>query len=132
MSVPIICVALLGLLSIVLGMVVTVGRGKFNTLFGSSNDPEDKLFHFVRAHSNNAEYAPIIALMIYILSLSAYPAWALWFMVLATVSRFLIALGLVFPATLAKPNPLRFVGAAGTYVFGLGLGVALLVQGLGI
>jgi len=51
-------------------------------------------------------------------------------MVLATVSRFLIALGLVFPATLAKPNPLRFVGASGTYVFGLG--VALLMQGLGI
>jgi len=37
------------------------------------------------------------------------------------------AAGMVFPESLAKPNPMRFVGALGTYLTGIMLAVALLV-----
>jgi hypothetical protein len=39
----------------------------------------------------------------------------------------LVATGLVFPASMARPNVLRFVGALGTYLFGAALCIALIV-----
>ncbi len=42
----------------------------------------------------------------------------------ATASRYLLALGLIIAPTLNKPEPLRFLGALGTYVCGLALCVA--------
>jgi len=47
--------------------------------------------------------------------------------VAATVSRVLLVIGLVAWPTLARPNPARFVGALGTYVFGAALCIALLL-----
>lgn len=54
-------------------------------------------------------------------------AWVVWAMIAAAVSRYLYVAGMIFPATMAKPNILRFVGAAGTYVAGVALCAALLV-----
>jgi hypothetical protein len=39
----------------------------------------------------------------------------------------LLVIGLVAFARMDRPNPVRFVGALGTYVTGLGLGGALFV-----
>jgi hypothetical protein len=54
----------------------------------------------------------------------------LWCMILVTFFRYLLVAGILFPRTLAEPNPMRFVGALGTYVSGLGLCIALFLQAL--
>jgi hypothetical protein len=51
----------------------------------------------------------------------------LWTMILATLSRYTIALGILLSPTLAEAHPLRFAGALGTYVTGLALVVAALM-----
>ncbi|MGI9286699.1 MAG: MAPEG family protein [Pseudomonadales bacterium] len=130
MSIPLLCISLLALLIIGLGFAVSSTRAKTETIFGSSTDPEDPLYKMIRAHGNTVEYAPILALVIYILSQQPQATWVLWCMILVTFFRYLFAAGIVFPKTLAKPNPLRFVGALGTYLAGLGLCIALLLQAL--
>jgi hypothetical protein len=45
--------------------------------------------------------------------------WLLWTMIVAVVSRYLIATGMIAGPTLAKPQPLRFVGALGTDLTGI-------------
>lgn len=128
MSTPLVCIALLALLCFLTGFRVSMMRAKFNTVCGHSSSPDDKLHQAVRAHGNTVEYAPVLALLIYILSLAPQSAWVIWFMILATLCRFLIVAGLLIPRSMAKPNPARFIGALGTYVFGIGLAVALLLQ----
>jgi uncharacterized membrane protein YecN with MAPEG domain len=128
MSIPLICISLLGTLAVGLGFAVSLSRSKAETLIGSSGDPEDFLYKMVRAHGNTIEYVPIIALLIYILSQFPLSTWVLWCMILATFFRYLFVAGIVFPKTLAKPNPFRFIGALGTYVTGLGLCVALFLR----
>ena len=128
MSIPLICIALLIFLCIALGFSVSMARSKQGVMIGNSTDPEDIVFQRIRAHGNTVEYVPILALMIYILSQAPQPAWVIWPMVLVTVCRFLIVAGLILPKSMADPNPMRFVGALGTYVFGFGLVVALVMQ----
>jgi uncharacterized protein len=124
------CIGLLALLSLLLGILVTVGRGKFDTFIGHSSDPEDTLHKWVRAHSNTTEYAPLLMILIYLLSLNPISSWVWWFIILATGSRYVFVAGILFPKTMAKPNPMRFIGATGTYLFGVGLCVALFQQAL--
>lgn len=130
MSIPLICIALLGFLCIALGFSVSMARSKQSVMIGNSSDPEDVVFQRIRAHGNTVEYVPILALMIYILSQSPQPAWVIWLMVLVTACRYLIVAGLILPKSMADPNPMRFVGALGTYVFGLGLVAALVLQAI--
>ncbi len=130
MNTPQLCIALLGTLCIASGFGVSMARGKANRAIGHSTAPDDVLHKWVRAHGNTVEYAPVLMVLIYILSQSQMSLWVLWFMVLATLCRFLLVAGLVLPATMAKPNPIRFVGALGTYIFGLGLCVALFMQAI--
>jgi uncharacterized protein len=127
MTTAIICIALLGLLLFGLGLAVSLTRGSTQRVIGYSDDPTDRLHKLCRAHANAAEYAPIIALLIYVIAVRGATTWMVWTFVAATVFRYMHAAGMVFPATLAAPNPLRFVGALGTYVAGLVLVVALLV-----
>jgi uncharacterized membrane protein YecN with MAPEG domain len=130
MSIPLICVALLALLCIGLGFAVSLTRSGANTLYGSNIDPEDGLYKILRAHSNTTEYAPILALLIYILAQSQQPGWLIWCMVLATFFRYLFVVGIIVPTSMAKPNPLRFIGALGTYLTGFVLCGALLLQAI--
>jgi uncharacterized membrane protein YecN with MAPEG domain len=120
------CIALLGLLVFGLGLGVSMLRGNTQTTFGYTPDPTDRLYKMVRAHGNAAEYAPMMAVLIFFLGLQHPPAWLLWTFVAATVSRYLHALGMILCATLDRPDPLRFVGALGTYVTGVILAVAVL------
>jgi uncharacterized membrane protein YecN with MAPEG domain len=107
-------------------------RAKTETNFGSDPDPEDILYKMTRAHGNTTEYAPIIALLIFILSQSSQPGWVIWCMILVTFFRYLIVAGIIFPKTMDAPNPLRFVGALGTYLTGFGLCAAVLMQALNL
>jgi hypothetical protein len=52
--------------------------------------------------------------------------WMLWDFVVATVSRYLHAAGMLLSPSLDCPQPLRFAGALGTYVCGLALVAAAL------
>lgn len=130
MSIPLLCIALLALLGIGLGFAVSMGRAKSQTMYGYPTEPDDSLYQLIRAHGNTMEYVPILALMIYILSLGPVAPWVMWCIVLVTVFRYLFVVGLIFPSTMAKPNVMRFVGALGTYLAGFGLCIALLLRAM--
>ena len=128
MTIATICIALLALLLFGLGLAVSLTRGSAQRIIGYSDDPTDRLHKLCRAHGNAAEYVPILAILIYILGARGPAAWITWTFVAATVFRYLHAAGMIFPATLAAPNPMRFLGALGTYLAGLVLAIALLVS----
>ncbi|MEO0576542.1 MAG: MAPEG family protein [Pseudomonadota bacterium] len=130
MDISLLCVAVLGLLLVGLGFGVSMQRRKAGVSIGIPDDPASGLLKYGRAHANTAEYAPILALMIYALGRVPQPHWVIALMLLATASRIVFAAGMILPASLAKPNRLRFFGAVGTYLFGLALGVTLLIQAL--
>ncbi len=120
MSTPLICIALLGFLVVGLGFSVSMTRSKTETLFGSATDPEDILYKMMRAHGNTIEYAPVLALLIFVLGQASQPGWVIWCMILVTFFRYLLVVGIVFPKSMAEPNPMRFIGALGTYLTGFG------------
>ena len=126
MTTSLVCVALLGLLLFALGFAVSMTRGRTSTNIGSSGDPADLLHKMVRAHGNASEYVAMLAVLIMVVGMREPSAWANWSMIGATVSRYLHAVGMIVSPTLDKPQPLRFAGALGTYVFGMALCVALL------
>jgi len=125
---PYLCISLLILLCFALAIAVTVARGRLNILAGAPEDPDSGFYQLVRAHGNQIEFVPLLALLIYILAQSPQPVWVLWCMALVTACRYLLALGMIVPKTLSQPNPMRFVGAVGTYVLGLALCWALLAS----
>jgi uncharacterized membrane protein YecN with MAPEG domain len=124
MQVAIICTALLGLLLFLLGLAVSTTRGRTGVNAGSSNDPGDFLYKIVRAHGNTAEYAPMFAVLFLLVGERNPATWVVWTMGIAVASRYLIAIGMIVGPTLAKPHPLRAIGAVGTYLTGIALCVA--------
>ncbi len=126
MTTALVCIALLGLLVFGLGFGVSLTRGRTNTAAGSSGDPTDPLHKLVRAHGNTAEYAAMLAILMFLVGSRSPATWALWCMGIATASRYSIAVGLILSPTLERPHPLRFVGALGTYLAGFALCAALL------
>ena len=115
------CVAVLGVLLFAQGPIISVLRGRSGHFHGYQNDPSDPLYKWVRAHGNTAEYAAFLAVLLLWLGAHNPPDWVVWSMALVTLCRVLFVAGMVIPKTMATPNPLRFVGALGTYVFGLAL-----------
>lgn len=126
MSVALVCIALLGLLVFGLGFAVSLTRGRTNTVIGSSEDPTDFLHKMVRSHGNTAEYAAMLAILIFLVGSRSPATWAIWCMGIATAGRYLIAAGMILSPTLARPHPLRFIGAGATYLAGFALCAALL------
>ena len=126
MTVAIVCTAMLGVLLFALGLNVSMARGK-DKAGAYPNDPADPFFKRVRAHGNCAEYAPMLAVLMLIVGERNPATWVLWVMGIAVACRYLIAAGILTSETLAKPHPLRFVGALGTYLSGLALCVAVLL-----
>ncbi|UCE86828.1 MAG: MAPEG family protein [Deltaproteobacteria bacterium] len=125
MTTALTCIGLLGLLVIGLGLGVSMTRAQTGTNFGYAADPADRLHKIVRAHGNASEYAPILAILIYVTALGEPASWVIWAGVVATVCRYLHAVGMLATRTLDALNPLRFVGALGTYLAGLALVVAV-------
>lgn len=126
MNIPLICVALLALLTIGAGFRVSLARASTGVVQGYPDDPSNILHKAARAHGNTVEYAPLIALLIYILGSYNPPLWVVLCMVLVTLARYMIYFGLLLSPTIDKPHPLRFLGALLTYLFGLVLGFYLL------
>ena len=125
--VAVVCAGLLGLLVFGLGLMVSLNRGRTKTNFGYPTDPTDPLYKAVRAHSNAAEYAPMMAILILYLGTRTPGRWLAATFVVATISRYLHAAGMIRCESLDRPDPLRFTGALGTYITGLILAVAALV-----
>jgi uncharacterized membrane protein YecN with MAPEG domain len=130
MYVSIVCTTLLGLLLFGLGLFVSIQRQRYGTHIGHHLDPVDATHRAVRAHANTAEYALFLAILFLWHGMHNAPAWILWTMGIATLSRYLLAGSLLFGPTMAKPNLARFFGALATYVCGILLAVAMLERAL--
>jgi uncharacterized membrane protein YecN with MAPEG domain len=127
MTTAIVCTALLGILIVGLGMAVSLKRQRSERVIGHSDDPSDALHKVVRAHGNSTEYAPMLALVMIVLGNQGPAAWVTWVMIAVVASRYLIVAGLLY-GSLDAPNPMRFIGALGTYVGGFALCIALLLS----
>jgi uncharacterized protein len=121
------CVVALGALIFGLGFATTALRTMSGTLTDSGSDPANRLYKFVRAHGNTTEYAPFLAIMILYIGSHSPPLWVALTMIAATIFRYLLVVGMIFPATMARPSPLRVIGAIGTYIAGAALCVAMLI-----
>jgi uncharacterized membrane protein YecN with MAPEG domain len=130
MAVAIVCTALLGLLVFGLGLAVSLARQGSAVGIGAPSDPTSPLLKRIRAHGNATEYAPMFAILMLVVGAREPATWMTLTMVVATVSRYLHAAGMLASPTLAEPHPLRYVGSVGTYVSGLVLVLAtVLVAG---
>lgn len=95
----------LALIHLWLAFRVSQERMKSKVMVGDEGDPV--LHARVRAHANNAEYAPFAMILIVPLELARGSGWWLWALAaLFVVGRLAHGLGMVRPA----PNPLRAGG----------------------
>ena len=117
----IVCTAALGVLLFGLGLAISMVRFLAKRFYGHEVDPADGLYKLVRAHGNTGEYAAFFAVLFLYLGAHDPPGWVVATMVAATLCRYLLVIGMVAFPTVAKPNPIRFLGASGTYFTGLAL-----------
>jgi uncharacterized membrane protein YecN with MAPEG domain len=125
----IVCIALMGVLLFVLGANVTrhrAIRGK-NGGEQASTDPADRLLIAVRAHGNAAEYIPTMIVLLLVCSALSDSWWVDALAVAALTVRTVHAIGMLSAKTLAAHGPLRDIGALGTYLVGITLGVTAIV-----
>jgi uncharacterized membrane protein YecN with MAPEG domain len=126
-----VCSAVLVILYFVLALNVSLTRRRTRTGIGAGDDPAGPMNKAARAHGNAAEYVPIfVALFLYFL-LAGAGGWIEWVAIIVTACRVLHALGMLMTQSFNRPpHPLRAVGALGTYVGGLMLGIALFMAAL--
>ncbi|HWP19070.1 MAG TPA: MAPEG family protein [Burkholderiaceae bacterium] len=131
--VALICTAVLGALVFGLGFAISGTRFARRRLSGHPDDPRDLLHRLVRAHGNATEYAPFLAVLFLYFGAQDPDRLTVALIVGATVARVLHAAGLIAWPGMDRPNPLRFLGAIGTYLCGAALSVILLfrTQGAG-
>jgi uncharacterized membrane protein YecN with MAPEG domain len=127
-TIQIVCIALMGVLLFVLGANVTrhrVIRGATGNQMPS--DPADRMFIAQRAHGNASEYIPTLAVLIVVCATLTDSWWLDVLAIAALVARVLHAVGMLTSRTMASHGPVRDVGALGTYVTGVALGVTALL-----
>lgn len=121
MTTAVLSSAAMALLIFLLGFLVSLRRGQTDIITGMESDPTSSLNKAVRAHGNAAEYVPILAVLALYLGTQSPAAWVEWSIIVAAVSRYLTAIGFLTCATLARPHPLKAIGALGTYLAGIAL-----------
>ena len=126
-QIAILCVLALGVLVFGLGLGVSLNRQKLQKSYGVGDDPSSLLYRFSRAHGNTIEYAPYLAILMLFHGAHAPAVWLEVVMIAATLSRYLLAAGLIFYPSMNRTNGLRFIGAVGTYTAGVILSVSLLI-----
>jgi len=115
MKIAILCTAFLALLQLGLALSISAMRRKFRISVGAPDDPDHPLSRTRTAFSNCAEWHPILIVLMLVLQMSGAPSWSIWLSPLVVAVRYLMVVGLVtFPNT--RPNGVRVVGAAGTYL----------------
>mmetsp|Transcript_118700 Transcript_118700/g.177431 ORF Transcript_118700/g.177431 Transcript_118700/m.177431 type:complete len:136 (-) Transcript_118700:24-431(-) len=121
-SVPGVCVSVLGGMTFLLGLNVSLHRRKAKIGGAIKTDSTSPVYIASRAHGNTVEYVPtVIGIIIWIVLHKPYPVWMDVLMGLFTFSRILFVYGLFSAANMDKPNKSRFFGATGTYFFGAAL-----------
>jgi len=127
-TITIICIALMGILLFLLGANVTRHRAITGKAGGNQlpTDPAAPLLIAVRAHGNAAEYIPTMIVLLLVCSALSDSWWVDVLAVAALVVRTVHAAGMLTSKTLASYGPLRSVGATGTYVVGITLGITAL------
>jgi len=130
MTTAIICTALLAAMLLVLGINVTRMRAVTGKTGGSqfTSDPASGLFKAIRAHGNAAEYVPVLIVLFLLAGARSPAAVAIPLIAGATVARLVHAYGLLSSPSLAAPTVSRSIGAVGTYLFGIGLAVAVVLS----
>ena len=126
MTTAIICSAILAAMLFLLGFNVSRMRGVTAKAGGSQmpTDPASPLLVAQRAHGNAAEYVPTLIILFLLVGYRSPAVVAIPLIVGATLSRVMHAVGLFLSGSMAKETPSRFIGAMGTYLFGVGLAVA--------
>lgn len=121
MVVAVTCVAILGTLLFVLGLRVSVLRGRFRTAYGAPDDPADPLFRAVRAHGNAAEYIPMLAVLMLLVAVQGSSWWTQALCLAAVGVRVLHAVAISRTPRRSTPAADRLIGAIGTYAVGIAL-----------
>jgi len=127
-TIPVVSIALMGVLLFVLGANVTRHRAiRGATGNQQPTDPADRMHIAQRAHGNASEYVPTLAVLIVVCATLTDGWWLNALAIAAVSARALHALGMLTSKTLAGHGPLRDAGAMGTYATGVLLGVTALV-----
>ena len=127
-TIPIVCVALMGVLLFLLGANVTRHRAiRGATGNQMPTDPADRMFIAQRAHGNASEYLLSLAVLIVVCATLTDGWWVSALAIAALTARSLLAYGMLRSRTLAAHGPMRDAGALGTYLTGILLGVTALV-----
>jgi uncharacterized membrane protein YecN with MAPEG domain len=122
MNVVLLCVAFLVLLYALLSANVSrIRLGGQESL----REKEAHLTQAVRAHGNAAEYIPILVALLLYLEVAAPGPLLTAVALLAVASRVLHVAAMLFVPSVQQRARLRFLGALGTYLSLLALGVAL-------
>merc|ERR1712137_692099 len=130
LSVPGVCISVLGGMVFVLGFNVSLQRMKAKVAGPVPTDPKSRLYIASRAHGNAIEYIPTAIGMIIWLSLNRpYPSWVDYAMIGFTAARVMFSAGLLCYPNMERPNPVRKYGAIGTYLCGTALAVAVGLYG---
>jgi len=123
----VVTIQLLAALVFLLGANVTRLRASRAPAAQFPTEPSDPLLKAIRAHGNATEYIPILAVLILILGMTTDAPYATVLMIAAVAFRVIHAAALLTSPTLASNTVPRSIGAAGTYLVGIGLIVAVLV-----
>jgi uncharacterized membrane protein YecN with MAPEG domain len=127
-TIPVISIALMGILLFGLGANVTRHRAiRGDTGNQQPTDPTDRMYIAQRAHGNASEYIPTLAVLIVVCSTLTEGRWLDGLAIAAAAARVLHAVGMLTAKTLAGHGPVRDIGAMGTYVTGVALGITALV-----
>jgi len=135
MAIALLSVGLLGLLIFILGVNVSRERQSVMvTQHEAEADPESGLRKAIRAHGNCIEYVPMLSLMILALGLRlpVMPVWIAALMIIAVASRYIHAIGIITGGSIYTANPMKMIGALGTYVTGVVLAVILIVRAISL
>ncbi|MEP7333275.1 MAG: MAPEG family protein [Terracoccus sp.] len=126
-TVTVVCCALLGILLFLLGANVTRQRASRAAGNQMPTDPADPLLIAQRAHGNAAEYIPTMIVLLLVCAALSDSWWVAALAIAALGVRSVHAIGMLTSETLTAHGPLRQVGALGTYVTGIALGVTTIV-----
>jgi uncharacterized membrane protein YecN with MAPEG domain len=127
-TIPIVSIALMGILLFLLGANVTRHRAiRGDTGNQQPTDPADRMYIAQRAHGNASEYVPTLAVLIVVCSALTDGWWLNALAIAAVAARGLHAFGMLTAKTLAGHGPVRDLGAMGTYAAGIALGITALV-----
>ena len=136
MTIAIACIAANAVLVFLLGFWVSIQRSTGDKVIyhGETLSPESGLAKAIRAHGNASEYAGVIIglilatiMIVTMTEEGQWPIWTTYTIIAVTAARWLHALGCLSCKTLAKPHPLKAIGAIVTYLGGAALAIGLVV-----